>query len=178
MTPRYAGLVTRGMARVVDVALLAVLVAGAIWLVQQILGIDPARCPEIREWWNLRARLCGLLPYAVVLWGVIVPPLYRILFLTTAGRTPGMAVMGLRMLRSDGRPVGLRQVLKRIATFYVTLGLGSFLIPMTERRRALHDVVAGTVVVHDWGDHPLDVERVLEDRPWSSTTPGEQSREA
>ena len=63
---------------------------------------------------------------------------------------------------------GLRQVLKRIATFYLTLGLGSFLIPVTERRRALHDIVAGTVVVYDWGDHPLDVQRALEDRPWSS----------
>jgi uncharacterized RDD family membrane protein YckC len=173
MTPRCAGLVTRGMARVVDVALLAVLVAGAIWLVQQILGIDPARCPEVREWWNLRARLCGVMPYVVVLWGVVVPPLYRILFLTTAGRTPGMAVMGVRMLRGDGRAVGLRQVLKRIATFYVTLGLGSFLIPVTERRRALHDIVAGTVVVYDWGDHPLDVRRALDDRKRSSSTPVE-----
>jgi uncharacterized RDD family membrane protein YckC len=164
MTAGYAGLVTRVMARIVDVALLAVLVAGAVWLVQQILGIDPARCPEIHEWWNVRARVCRLLPYAVVLWGVIVPPLYAILFLTTAGRTPGMAVMGLRMLRSDGRPVGLRQVLKRLATFYVTLGLGSFLIPLSERRRALHDIVAGTVVVYDWGDRTLDVERALEAR--------------
>lgn len=165
MMPGYAGLVTRGMARVVDVALLAVLVAGAVWLVQQILGIDPARCPEVREWWNLRARLCGVMPYVVVLWGVVVPPLYRILFLTTAGRTPGMGLMGLRLLRADGRPVGLRQVVKRIAAFYVTLGLGSLLIPLTERRRALHDILAGTVVVYDWGDHALDVRRALDDRP-------------
>jgi uncharacterized RDD family membrane protein YckC len=165
MTPGYAGIVTRALARVVDGALLAVLVAGAVWIVQQILGIDPARCPEVREWWNVRARLCGIMPYVVVLWGVVVPPLYRVLFLTTAGRTPGMAVMGLRMLRADGRAVGLRQVVKRIATFYVTLGLGSFLIPVTERRRALHDIVAGTVVVYDWGDHALDVRRALEDLP-------------
>jgi uncharacterized RDD family membrane protein YckC len=162
MTPRYAGVVTRGMARVVDAALLAVLVAGTIWLIRQILGIDPDRCPEVREWWNLRARLCRLMPYVVVLEGVIVPPLYRVLFLTTAGRTPGMGLMGIRLLRADGRPVGLRQVLKRLATFYVTLGLGSFLVPVTERRRALHDIVAGTVVVHDWGDGELDVRRVLE----------------
>jgi uncharacterized RDD family membrane protein YckC len=165
MTPGYAGIVTRALARVVDGALLAVLVAGAVWIVQQILGIAPARCPEVREWWNVRARLCGIMPYVVVLWGVVVPPLYRVLFLTTAGRTPGMAVMGLRMLRADGRAVGLRQVVKRIATFYVTLGLGSFLIPVTERRRALHDIVAGTVVVYDWGDHALDVRRALEDLP-------------
>jgi uncharacterized RDD family membrane protein YckC len=162
MTPRYAGLVTRGVARVMDVLLLSVLVAGTIWLFRQILGIDPARCPELREWWNIRARLCELMPYAVVAAGVIVPPVYRVLFLTTAGRTPGMAVMGLRLLRADGRPVGLRQVLKRIATFYVTLGLGSLLIPVTERRRALHDILAGTVVVYDWGDRELDVRRVLE----------------
>lgn len=162
MTLRYAGLVTRGAARILDVALLALLVAGTSWMVQQILGIDPGRCGPVREWWNVRARLCGFMPYAIILEGVLIPPIYRILFLTTAGRTPGMAVMGLRLLRADGRAVGLRQVLKRMAIFYVTLGFGSVLIPLTTRRRALHDIGGGTVVVYDWGDHAADVRRALE----------------
>jgi uncharacterized RDD family membrane protein YckC len=162
MTPRYAGLVTRGMGRVMDVALLAILAAGSSLFVQQFLGIDPGHCSQAREWWHLRARLCGFMPYAVLVAGVVIPPVYRILFYSITGQTPGMAVMGLRLRRADGRDVGLRQALKRVATFYLTFGLGSFLIPVTARRRALHDIVAGTVVVHDWGDRDLDVRRALD----------------
>ena len=161
MSPRYAGIVSRAIGRAIDVTLLAVLIAGSSWLAQQFLGIDPAHCPQARAWWHLRARLCWLLPYAVPVAGVLIPPLYRVTFYVVAGRTPGMSVLGLRLLRADGRPVRLRQALKRVGTFYLTLGLGSLLIPVTERRRALHDVVAGTVVVYDWGSHAPDVERAI-----------------
>jgi uncharacterized RDD family membrane protein YckC len=159
---RYAGLVSRGLGRAVDVTLLAVLVAGTTWLVKQFLGIDPGHCPEVREWWHLRARVCGYVPYAVPVAGVLIPPVYRVLFFVFAGQTPGMAVMGLRLLRADGRPVRTRQAVKRVLAFHLTFGLGSVLIPVTERRRALHDIVAGTVVVYDWGDRELDVRRAIE----------------
>ena len=160
--PRYAGLVSRGVARLLDMVLLAVLVTGSVWMVQQALGIDPGRCPPATEWWNLRAHVCGFMPFAIPLAGVTVPPVYRVLFFVVTGQTPGMAVMGLRLRRSDGRPVGIRQALKRVVTYSFTLGLGSVLIPVTARRRALHDIVAGTVVVYDWGEHALDFRRALE----------------
>jgi uncharacterized RDD family membrane protein YckC len=161
MTHRYAGLVSRAVGRAVDMTLLAVLVAGTAWLVEQFLGIDPGHCPTVHEWWHLRARLCGFMPYAVPVAGVIIPPLYRILFYLVAGRTPGMAVMGLRLLRANGRPVRLVQAVKRVGTFYLTMGLGSLLIPVSARRRAFHDIVAGTVVVYDWGTHEHDVQRAI-----------------
>jgi uncharacterized RDD family membrane protein YckC len=159
---RYAGLVSRGAARFLDMVLLAVLVTGSVWMVQEALGIDPGRCAPATEWWHVRARVCGFMPYAIPLAGAIIPPVYRVLFLVITGQTPGMAVMGLRLRRSDGRAVGIRQALKRVVTYSFTLGLGSLLIPVTARRRALHDIVAGTVVVYDWGDHARDVERALE----------------
>jgi uncharacterized RDD family membrane protein YckC len=160
--PRYAGLASRAIGRALDIVLLAVLIAGATWLVQQFFRIDPDHCPPDVQWWHLRARLCRYFPYAVLVAGVTIPPLYRVIFFVVTGQTPGMGFMGLRLLREDGRRVRLRQALKRVATFYVTLGLGSFLIPVTARRRALHDIVAGTVVVYDWGDHDLDVRRAIQ----------------
>ena len=162
MSPRYAGLVSRGVGRALDMVLLAVIITGTSWLVQQFFGIDPARCSPDTQWWHVRAHLCRYFPYVVPVAGVIVPPLYRVIFLVVAGRTPGMGYMGLRLLRDDGRRVRLRQALKRVAAFYFTFGLGSFLIPVTARRRAVHDIVAGTVVVYDWGDHELDVRRAIE----------------
>ncbi len=162
MNLRYAGLVSRGIARALDMVLLALLIAGGSWLVQQFFGIDPEHCSPDTQWWHLRARLCRYFPYVVPVAGVLVPPLYRIVFFVVTGQTPGMGVMGLRLRREDGRRVRLRQALKRVGTFYLTLGLGSFLIPLTARRRALHDVIAGTVVLYDWGDHELDVQRAIE----------------
>jgi uncharacterized RDD family membrane protein YckC len=58
--------------------------------------------------------------------------------------------------------VRLRQAVKRVLAFSFTLGLGSVLVPVTERRRALHDILAGTVVVYDWGSHEADVRRAIE----------------
>jgi len=159
---RYAGLVSRGIARALDMVLLALVIAGTAWLVRTGFGIDPERCPPDTQWWHLRARMCRYFPYVVPLAGATVPPLYRLIFFVVTGQTPGMGVMGLRLLREDGRRVRFRQALKRVAAFYVTLGLGSFLIPVTARRRALHDVLAGTVVVYDWGDQELEVERAIE----------------
>jgi uncharacterized RDD family membrane protein YckC len=157
MNRRYAGLVSRGIGRALDMVLLAVLIAGASWLVQQ-----PGRCSPDTEWWHLRARLCQVFPYLVPLAGAIVPPIYGVAFFVATGQTPGMGTMGLRLLREDGRRVRLGQALKRVATFYVTFGLGSLLIPVTERRRALHDIVAGTVVVYDWGAHEREVRQAVE----------------
>ncbi len=162
MNRRYAGLVSRAIGRVLDMVLLAASVAAGAWLVRQFFGIDPGHCSPDTQWWHVRAQVCRYFPYVVPVAGVVVPPLYRIVFLLVAGQTPGMGFMGLRLLREDGRRVRLRQVLKRVAAFYVTFGLGSFLIPFTARRRALHDILAGTVVVYDWGDHELDVERAIE----------------
>ena len=90
MNRRYAGLASRGIGRALDMVLLAVLITGATWLVQQFLGIDPEHCSPDTQWWNLRARLCRYFPYAVPVAGVTIPPLYRVLFFVVAGQTPGM----------------------------------------------------------------------------------------
>jgi uncharacterized RDD family membrane protein YckC len=151
VTLRYAGLVSRGAARVVDVTLLAVLLGGTIWLAQQFLAVDPDRCPRVRGWWDVRGHLCPFLPYVFPVAGAFVPPVYRVLFWTLAGRTPGMAFMGLRLVRADGGTVGLGVALRRLLVFFLTVGMGSLLMLFTKRRQGLPDLAAGTVVVYDWG---------------------------
>ena len=84
----------------------------------------------------------------------MLSPLYRVGFWTLTGQTPGMAVLGLRVLRADGGKVGLLVAMKRFMGFMLsvsTLGIGFLMVLVTERRRALHDLLAGTVVVYDWG---------------------------
>jgi uncharacterized RDD family membrane protein YckC len=66
------------------------------------------------------------------------------------GQTPGKRAFGLRVIQTDGQPVGLGPVLLRnlLRPFDVLLALmGAFLILFTRRRQRLGDLVAGTIVV-------------------------------
>lgn len=68
------------------------------------------------------------------------------------GGTPGMRLLGLRLLDWHRRtPIGYTRAWLRFAATVVTvltLGLGFFTILFRRDRKALHDVLAGTQVVH------------------------------
>jgi uncharacterized RDD family membrane protein YckC len=69
------------------------------------------------------------------------------------GRTFGMAVAGLRVVRPDGSPVGWWQAIVRILALplsFLTLGFGFLLILLRQDHRALQDLIGGTVVVYAW----------------------------
>jgi uncharacterized RDD family membrane protein YckC len=69
------------------------------------------------------------------------------------GKTIGMAVLGIQVVRRDGQPVGLRQSVLRTLTFPLSvaiLGIGFLGIVVDRERRALHDRLAGTAVVYSW----------------------------
>ena len=164
MTRRYAGLVSRTCALVTDVVVLAVVIAITNWVFQQIgrqilagSFLEPGRCPEATEWWRLRTWLCRGLPWVLPVVAFALPPLYRVGFWTVTGQTPGMALFGLRVLRADGRPLGLVVALRRVLGYVAclfTFGLGFLAVVFSARRQGLHDRIAGTVVVHDWLERP------------------------
>ncbi len=69
------------------------------------------------------------------------------------GRTVGKWATGLRVERRDGEPVGFARALVRHTVGYLasllTLGLGFLLAAVSREGRALHDLIAGTVVVRE-----------------------------
>ncbi|MCA1816550.1 MAG: RDD family protein [Acidobacteria bacterium] len=69
------------------------------------------------------------------------------------GRTVGKWATGLRVERRDGERVGFGRALLRHTVGYLlsllTLGLGFLLAAFSREGRALHDMVAGTVVVRE-----------------------------
>ena len=70
-----------------------------------------------------------------------------------SGRTAGMALFGVRVVRDDGTEVSGRRAVLRTLAFplsFLFLGLGFTGILLGDRRRALHDVIAGTAVVYSW----------------------------
>lgn len=66
--------------------------------------------------------------------------------------SPGMRLCGLRLLDWRQRlPIGYSRAFLRLAAGVVTvltLGLGFLVIPFRRDRKALHDLLAGTMVVH------------------------------
>jgi uncharacterized RDD family membrane protein YckC len=70
-----------------------------------------------------------------------------------SGKTIGMAVLGIRVVRTDGSPIGPRQAVIRTITLplsFLLLGLGFLGILTNRNRHALHDRLAGTAVVYSW----------------------------
>ena len=161
MNTRYGGLASRLVADAVDVLILAVLVAGTGWFLDQwarlVLAIDVAHCPPADQWWRVRAHLCSLLPWTGPLAVIVYPVVYRVGFWTLTGWTPGMRLMGLRLIRSNGRRVGLPTALLRMLAAIVTaltFGVGYLLVLVSPRRQALHDRLAGTVMLQTRAARP------------------------
>jgi uncharacterized RDD family membrane protein YckC len=129
------GVLTRRVfAWLVDVLLIA-LICLALWFALTLFGLLTL---------GLGLPLLGILP--------LVPFCYHLLFL--AGRrsaTPGQSALGLVVRRNDdfGRPTPV-QALVSTVLFYATLattGLLLLIALFTVRRRTLHDLVSGLVVV-------------------------------
>jgi uncharacterized RDD family membrane protein YckC len=135
----YAGIATRAVALVVDIAiadLIVLMAAAVVALVSSLVG-------------GLHPRwLVAIL--SAVGWLAIVGT-YFVGSWTAAGQTPGMRLMHLRVLGPDGGRVPTWRAVVRL------VGLGLAIIPffagfltvlVDARRRALQDFLAGTVVVY------------------------------
>jgi uncharacterized RDD family membrane protein YckC len=96
--------------------------------------------------WN-RDDIWVILAYAA--WAFI----YFAYSWAASGRTAGMALFGVRVVRDDGTDAsGRRAVVRTLALplSFLLLGLGFAGILLGGRRRALHDVIAGTAVIYSW----------------------------
>jgi uncharacterized RDD family membrane protein YckC len=73
--------------------------------------------------------------------------------LAQGGRTFGMAVVGLRAVRSDGQVLRPGRAALRVLVFplsFVLFGIGFLLILLRRDRRALHDLIDSSAVVYGW----------------------------
>jgi uncharacterized RDD family membrane protein YckC len=138
MSVRYVGLVTRTIAFAIDAAIVnfVAIVTGVV--VALVLSLLPLTG-------ELHTVLIAVGGVAFVLWVV----LYFATFWTGTGETPGNRVMQIRVTRADGAPLRARHALLRLVGIVLSCPLlvGFWPILFTQRRRGLHDKLAGTVVV-------------------------------
>jgi uncharacterized RDD family membrane protein YckC len=137
----YAGAVTRLAAFAIDqtVATTAFSVATAVlaWTVSLVTSSD---VKITGTWWTIGIYLLWLFLYYAYPWSV-------------SGKTVGMALLGIRVVRADGSRCGPRAAAVRALTLplgFLTLGLGFLGILIGREHRALYDRIAGTAVVYAW----------------------------
>ncbi len=77
--------------------------------------------------------------------------LYTVCLTGFCGATLGKMALGLKVVRTDGDPIGigraiLRYVVEEVVAG-VTFGLAFIAVAVTEKKQGLHDMVAGSVVI-------------------------------
>ena len=93
---------------------------------------------------------------------VLTVDLYFVAFWTATGQTPAMRLMELRVVGPDGEPPGVgRSIVRMIGLYLAIIPLFAGFLPVLidDRRRGVHDMLAGTVVVHADAEPPVLVER-------------------
>ncbi len=175
MTPaiqgQYAGAVTRGVAFVIDMFLIGVTLTLTSWLVNATLGlvgIDVRNCPPFEFPGPLGGLVCNLTRVGLALFALVFPSAYALFFWTFGGQTIGMGIMGIRVVRTDGKPMSILRSLRRLVGFAIcllTLGIGFLWVLVDNDRRGWHDRLAGTCVIYAWrGEQNVEtIERV---RAW------------
>jgi uncharacterized RDD family membrane protein YckC len=150
----YAGPLARTTALVVDTVALVFLFGAATalasWTAELLLrrggnGMEPPWSTAVFVAWALT---------------------YHVAPLAITGRTPGKALVGLRVVRRDGEPLRLRQAVVRVLVLPVSLallGIGFVGAAFGRERRTLHDLAAGSVVVTDWGDRAAELPTPIAD---------------
>jgi uncharacterized RDD family membrane protein YckC len=143
VTGRYAGPVSRAAAAAIDVGV--VLASYSIGVGIAGFLLDAIFDVSLEEGTGVVA--------SVVLLGWAAS--YVAIGTAVAGRTAGKAVVGLKVVSRDGRPVRPVAAVVRVIAFPLStslFGLGALLIVLRRDHRALHDLLARTAVVYDWGD--------------------------
>jgi uncharacterized RDD family membrane protein YckC len=136
------GLITRGVAAAIDLALFAGLLSLVSGLFASIVPVafgSPDGLPAV--------AVAGLGVLGFLLVGLVF-----VTFWSLVGQTPGMRFLGIRLDVDGSDEIGLRRSVRRLLAVPVALlplGLGFLAIIPSAQRRGWHDRIAGTDVVYD-----------------------------
>ena len=138
----YAGAVSRFAAYAIDVAVTFVAfelgLAGISYSVQILTGHQVG--------WNRSGPVVAVIFFV---WQIV----YFAYSWAVGGRTPGMALLGVRVVRADGTTLDPPHAILRAVVFplnIVLLGLPFLLILVQRERRGLADLIAGSAVIYSW----------------------------
>lgn len=138
----YAGVVSRGAAFVVDSTIVVVVCTVGFQFTVAIastIGLANGSLDGVGK----------ALGYVIAI--PVVFGLYCAGAWTLVGRTAGMMLLGLRVVKADGSPPGARRSIVRALAYWVSaiLMIGFLWIAVDRRHQGFHDKLARTFVVYD-----------------------------
>jgi len=157
----YAGFISRFVAFIIDMLIINVSVLAITWFVSVTIELI-----NLQAFYNIFSIL---LPGASSTFEQLLSQLtagffislviatYFIFFWVLAGYTPGKALMGVRIITTEGRKISfLRALLRYLAYFLsaVLFFLGFLWIFVDRRRQGWHDKIANTYVIYTWAAKP------------------------
>ena len=165
----YAGFASRFAAFAVDLVVLTgifILILAAINFAASVLTGNSVHFNHGNTW----------VVVAYALWAFI----YFAHFWGLNGKTPGGGLFGVQVVTNDGADVSGRRAIGRTLAFplsFLILFLGFLGILLGDQRRALHDTIAGTVVIYCWDARAARL-RFLSRPRYSAAPPDRPARSA
>ena len=153
----YAGFTSRAVAIIVDFAIIALVTAIVVAALSLFFSISSVQ--RFMDWLN------SVLPGSISIFDALTSPpfgviffllfeyAYFVFFFSTTGQTVGKAIMGLRVVTTDGKRMGVKRSFIRTLCYAISLaplGLGFLWVLGEDRRRAWHDKIAHTYVLYVW----------------------------
>jgi uncharacterized RDD family membrane protein YckC len=143
----YAGVASRTAAVVIDIIVVVLsywLTVSMCTLVWAVINLDNPEFPSFdNTTWG----------WTYLGWGIFYIWACWSLF----GKTPGKAVLGVRILTKNGQKLGPGRAFLRLIGYAVSMLFffaGFWWILINRRRRGWSDIIAGTCVVYDWNARP------------------------
>jgi uncharacterized RDD family membrane protein YckC len=153
---QYAGAISRAVAFGIDLVIISLTLLVVTALALTVEGFFPGR---------ILAGVRLAITVAAEVVGAVFTIAYPIVFWALLAETPGDMLMGLRIVRTDGKRMNLRCALLRYLGCLLAalpLFLGFLWILVDDRRQGWHDKIAGTYVLYVARGSPR---RSVADRP-------------
>jgi len=148
---KRAGFISRSFAMCFDIFFLVMLIGALISGTALFLGTNTGIVEMVLSSKGIDI-VRKAIPYIKTTLGIIVaiPPLYFIIMHTVFGQTIGKMILGIQVVRSDGRRVGLLISTLRFFCYivsFVLLCFGFLWIIVDKQRQGWHDMIADTFVI-------------------------------
>ena len=171
MLGQYAGFFTRAAAMLVDILVIMGIIFVLYWCIRLpiafFFNINTDTCsasniqsmlPQIGAFF-MRGRdtspewLCSMVDFIWTITAFLASPVYFVFFYSSTGQTIGMYIMGVRVVRMDGKHMSLWGGLVRwfcLLLAAIPFGLGLLWVIVDDRRQGWHDKLAHTCVIYAW----------------------------
>ncbi len=157
----YAGFISRLLALIVDAIIISVTFIAITWFVSVT-----ATMLQLRSFLGLSINMIpgsakfieGIFgPVGATMLTILYISSYQVFFWMLTGQTPGKALLGLRVITTNGKRVTPLRGLLRLIGYVISampLYLGFLWVLGDDRRQGWHDKLAGTFVVYTWAARP------------------------